>query len=206
MPIPRPRNLARTPFLRRAEARRMVFARAAVFAATAKALALALAGHHLMFGGTLPWSVHLLTLAGLFGAGLVAAGFRGSLPVGLAVMSTAQVAAGGWLVQAGEDAAAACHHDGPWAAFYVVFTIALARLLHSADTAHAGMVRSASHGLAALPYSLALLLRPVLARAGVPGRASGDLADGDPVPPYEVLLAGAVVRRGPPALRQPATA
>ncbi|MGX6745754.1 hypothetical protein [Streptomyces peucetius] len=182
--------------------------RAAVF--TAAGTGLAVTGHHLASGHPVPWRAALLAAVLLFAPALPAVRSERSLPAVIAATAAAQGALHLWFVQAGghgahqphtiadhsaHEAWHAGHHGTSMAAAHIAAALLVAWGLQRADAASrclgqrlgetlAGwFVRLAPTGsLPAVPQ----VLRPVRARAQSPPRNS-------------LVLAHAVVRRGPPA-------
>jgi hypothetical protein len=183
--------------------------RAGVF--TAAGTGLAVTGHHLVSGHPVPWRAALLAAVLLFAVALPAVRSERSLPAVISATAAAQGALHLWFVQAGghgahdphamaghggqHEAWHAGHHGTSMTAAHVVAALLVAWGLQRADAASRSLgqrlgevlvgwfVRLAPTGpFPAVPKAL----RPVRARAQSPPRNS-------------LVLAHAVVRRGPPA-------
>ncbi|MER7760543.1 hypothetical protein [Streptomyces sp. NPDC097619] len=178
-------------------------ARAASFAVLATALAAA--GNHLAFAGTLTATALLIAVPALFALALPRARRARSLRTDLAVMVLAQAAASWWFGHLGEDPTdpAGAGHDGPRALLYCALTLLVGWTLHTADLALSRIGSAVQERLG----SLAPGLRRLLARCPAPWGTR----DPRPAPgprrrhrtgrgpaPHEVILADTVIRRGPP--------
>ncbi|MCY0949863.1 hypothetical protein [Streptomyces sp. H27-S2] len=168
--------------------------------------ALAVAGHHLVFGGTPSWGAWLTALL-VLGATAWRIFFR--------TRSLRSHVAGGVVAQAGAmagfhaDTAAigeAAHGDGGWAVGYLACMVLVAWMLHLADADNQQLYQAAQQQLAALTDALRCLLFPLVAVTdpGVPLLPGWGASHERAPAAHEAMLADAVVRRGPPALRLPA--
>ncbi|MFI9582611.1 hypothetical protein ACIHCQ_12345 [Streptomyces sp. NPDC052236] len=183
--------------------------RAGVF--TAVGTGLAVTGHHLVSGHPVPWRAALLAGVLLFALAVPAVRSERSLPAVIAATAGAQGALHMWFVRAEGHGApnphAVAHHGGPHEAWHaglhgtsmtaahIAAALLVAWCMQRADAASRSLgqrlgevlgdffVRLSPRGpLAAVPH----VLRPVRARAQAPPRNS-------------LVLAHAVMRRGPPA-------
>ncbi|MFD9518703.1 hypothetical protein [Streptomyces sp. NPDC059979] len=178
--------------------------RAASFAVMATALAAA--GHHLISAATLAASTCLMAVLGLFAAALPRAGRRGSLTNDLSAMAAAQAATCWWFGHLGDvpTSAPSSAHDGPWGLSYLALTLAVGWTLHTADTACSRLGNAVQGELGSLAVRLRALFVPWITPTGSldPRPFVGSRSSRTGAPPYEALLADAVVRRGPPRRRR----
>ncbi|WP_247703084.1 hypothetical protein [Streptomyces sp. F63] len=187
---------------------------------------LAVAGHHAVLAVPVPWGTVALLAAAQYAVVRPTARRRPPLPVVVAatlaaqaVLHTALSLAAGCAPPAGHAAhgaggadggglaapAAGVHlcHPAPAAmtAAHVLAALAVAWLLHRADSAAAGAARAARAVRRAAGHALAVLLARYPRAAGNtdhPPEPADTAASVEPPSPAREFLASAVVRRGPP--------
>ncbi|MFD7879438.1 hypothetical protein ACFV5G_36025 [Streptomyces sp. NPDC059766] len=192
--------------------------RAAVFAVVGTALGVS--AHHLVTEGPAPWRHGTLAAAALFGVGLVGARRPRSLASVVTVCAAAQAGLHLWLTTAparpGPPAAPAGHlghaaeaprtwHGHPpgsptMTAVHIVAALLVAVLLHRADTVCWSLARgldAAAVTVRAWTATARALCRGLRVPAE-PGPPAPVFARPARRPPEESVLAGVVVRRGPP--------
>jgi hypothetical protein len=186
----------------------LAVARAGMFSVVSTVLAIAT--YHFVFGSMPSWGTQALAVAGLFGAALPRAAHPASVGRWLTVVIVGQAVAVWWFHQTGSGLASAArdgwfiipvHARSSLLVAQLVLTLLMACMLHSADAACRRLLRNAVRELQAARASLWRLLcpafvpyAPVLPQAHTP-RSSGPAR----ASPLCVLLADAVVRRGPPS-------
>ena len=184
--------------------------RAGVFAGIGTVLAVT--GHHLVSGHPVPWRAVLLAGALLFVLALPLVRSARSLPTALLATGAAQLVLHFWFLrfvghEPGHGAHAMASHDGPGAAWqathhdpamttaHVVAALSVAWCLHRADTASRLVGRLLIEALGGIVLRLVPATGlPVVTRAVPPARTRAPSQ-----PRTSLVLAHAVVRRGPPA-------
>ncbi|MEV6781976.1 DUF1775 domain-containing protein [Streptomyces sp. NPDC051098] len=187
--------------------------RAGVFAGIGTALAVT--GHHLVSGHPVPWRAVLLAGGLLFVLALPLVRSARSLPTALLATAAAQAALHVWFLrivgrEPGHEAHATASHDGPGAAWqtahhdpsmtaaHVMAALLVAWCLHRADTASrlVGLLVEMLGGVVLRLVPAGIL--PVVSRA-VPAARTRSPSQ----PHTSLVLAHAVVRRGPPTAFRP---
>ncbi|MCB5165032.1 hypothetical protein LG634_09350 [Streptomyces bambusae] len=166
------------------------------------ATALAAVGNRLVFGGTLSATACLVAVLALFAVALPRAGRPRSLSTGLSAMVLAQAATCWWLGHLGDapTPSVALAHDGPWGVSYAALTLVVGWTLHAAEISCTWVGTAVHDRLGDLAVRLRSLFVPWPTSYGPQsprppvGRQRRDAGPS----PYELLLADAVVRRGPP--------
>lgn len=175
-------------------------ARAAAFAVVAAALAAV--GNRLVFGGMLSATACLVAVPVLFAVALPRAGRQRSLSTGLSAMVLAQAATCWWLGHLGDapTPSVALAHDGPWGVSYAALTLVVGWALHAAEISCSWLGTAVHDRLDHLAVRLRSLFVPWTAANGPqdPRPPVGRERRDGGASPHEVLLADAVVRRGPP--------
>lgn len=193
---------------------RVTAARAGVF--TAASTGLAVTGHHLASGHPVPWRAVLLAAGVLFALVVPVARSLRSLPGVVAATGAAQAGLHLWLARAGAHPAAgghamddhghphgahetwhAGHHGASMTAAHVAAALLVAWLMQRADAACRAVAQRLGHALAGFfvrpaPAGLFLAVPRVLRPVGARGQSP---------PRNVVVLAHAVVRRGPPSAK-----
>ncbi|WP_327418384.1 hypothetical protein [Streptomyces sp. NBC_01233] len=171
------------------------------------ATVLAAAGHHLVFGGTPSANSCLIAALGLFAAALPRAGRPGSLSIDLTAMAVAQAVTSWFFTHLSDapESALASSHDGPWGMSYLALTLAVGWALHAADTACLWLVSAVQEELGSLAVGLRALFVPWISptNAQDPRPFNGLRSGPRGASLHEVLLADALVRRGPPRRHRP---
>ncbi|WP_328828864.1 hypothetical protein OHT77_14830 [Streptomyces sp. NBC_00252] len=149
----------------------------------------------------------------LFGVALPGAGQDKPLVRQLMLAVGAQVAVGYWFVRADNAVTVPAHavwptsvHAGwPVVVAHVALTVLCAVLLHGVDTCRRRVLYVAGREWEHLRELVRGLFTPVRAPLGLSRAAAGPRPRPGPAPgpPVQVLLAGAVVRRGPPLSSPP---
>lgn len=175
--------------------------------------AVAVTVHHLAFDSSPSWSVRALAACLLFGVALPGAGQDKPLVRQLMLAVGAQVAVGYWFVRADNAVTVPAHavwptsvHAGwPVVVAHVALTVLCAVLLHGVDTCRRRVLYVAGREWEHLRELVRGLFTPVRAPLGLSRAAAGPRPRPGPAPgpPVQVLLAGAVVRRGPPLSSPP---
>ncbi|PBC60956.1 hypothetical protein BKI49_26850 [Streptomyces sp. Tue6028] len=178
---------------------------AAVRAGLFSVLGTAVAGtvHHLAFDSSPSWGVRTAAALVFLAVALPGAGREKPLAWQLMLAAGAQVVVGYWFVRADDAVVLPTHavwpssvHAGwPVVVGHVVLTLWCAVLLHGMDTCRRRVLCAAGRAL------LRRLFAPVCAplKLGVAASAGQCAAYGDDrASPAVILLADAVVRRGPP--------
>ncbi|MEV0905479.1 hypothetical protein [Streptomyces hokutonensis] len=166
--------------------------------------------HHLAFDSSPSWVVRGLAAVVLFGVAVPGAGHDKPLVRQLVLAAGAQVVVGYWFLRADDTISVPAHavwpssvHAGwPVVIAHVLLTVLCAVLLHGVDTCRRRVLYVAGREWEKLRELLRRLFAPV--RTSVDPTAAtraGRRIYAGPPPgvPRQVLLANAVVRRGPPS-------
>ncbi|MFJ5304140.1 hypothetical protein [Streptomyces sp. NPDC088350] len=182
----------------------------AVRAGLFSVLGTAVAGtvHHLAFDSGPSWGVRALAACLLFGVALPGAGQDKPLVRQLVLAFGAQAVVGYWFVRADDAVAVPAHaawlssvHAGwPVVVGHVALTVLCAVLLRGIDTCRRRVLYAAGREWENLRELVRRLFAPVRTPLGLSVVDAGRLLAPGPAPgtPLQVLLADAVVRRGPP--------
>lgn len=165
--------------------------------------------HHLAFDSNPSWGVRVAAALVLFGIALPGAGHDKPLLRQLVLAAVAQVAVGYWFVRTDDAVHIPAHalwptsvHAGwPVVAAHVLLTLWCAVLLHGVDICRRQVLYAAGREWEHLRELLRRLFGPVrapldLTAVAAAGRRCSTRSA--PRSPAQFLLAGAVVRRGPP--------
>ena len=177
--------------------------------------AVAVTVHHLAFDSGPPWSVRALAACLLFAVALPGAGQDKPLVRQLMLAVGAQAIVGYWFVRADDTVAVPAHalwptsvHAGwPAVVAHVSLTVLCAVLLHGVDTCRRRVLYAAGREWEHLRELVRRLFMPVRTPLDLGAAAAGRRLRPGPAPsrPVQVLLAGVLVRRGPPLSSPPRT-